>query len=302
VEMNIEDREQEQHETRNVQQIGSLPGESTPLWLKGDKNNFPLDLEHFPHSGIPPHCHQIIDIHLPALPARSNERDYHVSKYHLGLCMAVVNGVLASTMMVPLHYAPPNSTHGVGYSMSLGIAAILTVLLFWVLRFLCLSLGNFISHPSWMDDGNKCRGPNSTWQLLQQIAKDSFYKGYQQLPSFHIRVMWKAGLTSGVLYSFGNLFGIVSIQKLGNFMGYSLNQSSMIMSGEQAESYYNCDRLFFVELNCGLSLNWVLLLGRMSAPRLLGNILLQRNTGRHEHHRIFGIIMCCTFRDNFNGR
>jgi glucose uptake protein GlcU len=73
-----------------------------------------------------------------------------------------------------------------------------------------------------------------TWQLLQQMATDSFRKGHQQLPSFHFRVMWKAGLTSGVLYGLGNLFGIVSIQKLGNFMGYSLNQSSIIISGEQA--------------------------------------------------------------------
>ena len=76
-----------------------------------------------------------------------------------------------------------------------------------------------------------------TWQLLQQMATDSLCKGYLQLPSFHIRVMWKAGLTSGVLYSMANLFAIISIQKLGDFMGYSLNQSSMIISGEQA--YFN---------------------------------------------------------------
>ncbi len=239
VEITKEERAQEQHETRNVQQSASLAGESTPLWGKGDNNNVSLDLQHFPHSGIPPHCHQIIDIHLPALPATSNERAYRVSKYHLGLCMAVVNGVLASTMMVPLHYAPPNSTHGVAYSMSLGIAAVLTVLLFWILRFMYLSLGNFARHSSWLDVGNECRGPNTTWQLLQHIAKDSFCEGYQQLPSFHVSVMWKAGLTSGVMYSFGNLFGILSIQKLGNFMGYSLNQSSMIISGEQAEIIFS---------------------------------------------------------------
>jgi len=34
------------------------------------------------------------------------------------------------------------------------------------------------------------------------------------------------------LYSLGNLFGIVSIQNLGDFMGYSLNQSSVIVSGK----------------------------------------------------------------------
>ncbi|KAL3796526.1 hypothetical protein ACHAW5_004428 [Stephanodiscus triporus] len=231
----------EQHENKNTALGDSLElaGETTPLWREGDNDNVSLDLRHFPHSGVPPHCHQTIDLHLPALPETPNERVYHVTKYHLGLCMAVANGVLASTMMVPLHYAPPNSTHGMGYSMSLGIAAVLMVFLFCILRFMCLSLGNFICHSSWQNAGSDRRGPNMTLQLLQQMATESLCEGYRQLPSFHIRVMWKAGLTSGVLYSLGNLFGIVSIQKLGNFMGYSLNQSSMIISGEQPEITLN---------------------------------------------------------------
>jgi hypothetical protein len=212
--------------------------------------------------------------------------------------MAVVNGVLASTMMVPLHYAPPNSTHGMGYSLSLGIAAVLTVLLFWILRLMRLSLGNFIYHSSWPGDGNECREANMTWQLLQKIAKDSFCEGYQQLPSFHIKVMWKAGLTSGVLYSLGNLFGIISIQKLGNFMGYSLNQSSMIISGELADIiYFKCDRL-----EISVQSNLECLLGRISVFRLMGDILLQRNTRNYQYSRIFGVILPCVFRDIFNGR
>ena len=235
IEMKKKGRAQEQKETRNVEQGDSLAGETTPLLGKGDNDNVSLDLRHFPHSGMPPPCQQTMDLYLPVLSTTPNERAYHISKYHLGLFMAVVNGVLASTIMVPLHYAPPKSTHGMGYSMSLGIAAVLTVLVFWILRFMCLALGNFICHSSWGGVGSECRGPSMTWQLLQQMATDSFSEGYQKLPSFHFRVMWKAGLTSGLLYSMGNLFGIVSIQKLGMFMGYSLNQSSIIISGEQAD-------------------------------------------------------------------
>ena len=219
----------------DVEQGDSLAGETTPLLGKGDNDKVSLDLRHFPHSGMPPRCQQTIDLDLPVLSATPTERAYHISKYHLGLFMAVVNGVFASTIMVPLHYAPPKSTHGMGYSMSLGIAAVLTVILFWTLRFMCLSLGNFICNSSWGSVGSECRRPNMTWQLLQKMAMDSFREGYQQLPSFHFRVMWKAGLTSGVLYSLGNLSGIVSVQKLGMFMGYSLNQSSMIIAGEQAD-------------------------------------------------------------------
>ena len=47
------------------------------------------------------------------------------------------------------------------------------------------------------------------------------------------------------------MMGIVSIQRLGNFMGYSLNQSSMIVSGE---SYVNMGLIHHifstVNLNC----------------------------------------------------
>ena len=175
--------------------------EDTPLVEKGERysNEIILDLEHFPHSGVNPHSHQTID--LPHL--------HSTSKYHIGLFMAVVNGVLAATIMVPLHYAPPNTTEGVGYSMSFGIAAVLVVGLFWILRLCYLS-----------------------------FKSTSIQKGYKLLPSFHIRVMWRAGLTSGLLYSVGNMFGIVSINHLGNFMGYSLNQSSIIISGLWGLLYY----------------------------------------------------------------
>ena len=239
VEMKKMGRAQEQQETMNVEQGDSLAGETAPLLGKGDNDNVSLDLQCFPHSGMPPYCHQTIDLNLPVLPTAPNGRVCHLSKYHLGLCMAVVNGVLASTIMVPLHFAPPKSTHGVGYFMSFGIAAVLTVPLFWILRYMCLSLEIFICHSSWRNVGSEYRGPNMTWQLLQQMATDSLRKGYHQLPSFHIRAMWKAGLTSGVLYSMANFFAIISIQKLGNSMGYSLNQSCMIISGAHANFYFH---------------------------------------------------------------
>jgi glucose uptake protein GlcU len=236
-------RAQGHRECRIVEQGVSPAGEATPLKEKGENDNATLD---FP-AGMPPHCHQTIDLHLPSLPATPNKCVYHESRYHLGLCMAVVNGVLASLMFLPLHYAPPHSTDGLGYSTSFGIAAVFTVMFFWMLRFIFLSLGKFIGHSSWPNSGSECRGTNMTWRLLRQIITDSCCEGYRQLPPLHIRVMWKAGMTSGMLYSLGNAFGIMSIKKLGNFMGYSLNQSSMIISGEQACIIrFNCSRLISV--------------------------------------------------------
>jgi len=201
VELNTTEKRGETIRSNKNDNTTVIAAEDTPLVEKGERysNEIILDLEHFPHSGVNPHSHQTMD--LPHL--------HSTSKYHIGLFMAVVNGVLAATIMVPLHYAPPNTTQGVGYSMSFGIAAVLVVGLFWILRLSYLS-----------------------------FKSSSIQKGYKLLPSFHIRVMWRAGLTSGLLYSVGNLFGIISIQHLGNFMGYSLNQSSLIISGLWGLLYY----------------------------------------------------------------
>ena len=219
-------KKNEDKSKQTIQYNSTAVGEGTPLVTKDDiSDEVLLDLEHFPHSGVNPHSHQTIDLHLPSL--------HSTSKYHIGLCMAVVNGVLAATIMVPLHYAPPNTTQGVGYSMSFGIAAVLVVILFWILRFGLFCVENCICHTRWIDVGNEPMTLIQTTQLtLMQIPMESILRSYKQLPPFHIRVMWRPGLLSGILYSLGNLFGIVSIQKLGNFMGYSLNQSSMIISGE----------------------------------------------------------------------
>jgi len=186
--------------------------------------------EHTPLVRHSEYSQRAINFHEMALSLTFINHTYQVSKYQAGLCMAVVNGILASTIMVPLHYAPATTTSGLGYSMSFGIAAVLAVMLFWMLRFMRLASVNFYSSlMHWVDESRKLI-PSFT--MLMRIKLDSLHKGYQQLPSFHLRVMWKAGMTSGVLYSMGNLFGIISIQKLGDFMGYSLNQSSVIISGK----------------------------------------------------------------------
>eukprot|EP00986_Skeletonema_menzelii_P003265 scaffold980_cov140-Skeletonema_menzelii.AAC.4 len=178
--------------------------ETTPM-MSGD-DNVSLDLESFPHCGQPPHSHQTLHLHLPLLISK---KTIHVPKYHLGLFFAFLNGLLAATIMIPLHYAPPHSTQGIGYSMSFGVAAMIVVLFAWLLR--------------WIICAVQCRS-----------VKD----GYQSLPSFYFKDMLRPGMLAGLLYSIGNLSGIVSIQKLGNFMGYSLNQSSMIVSGLWGIIYY----------------------------------------------------------------
>merc|ERR1712150_646 len=54
---------------------------------------------------------------------------------------------------------------------------------------------------------------------------------YHSLPPMHFRVMWKPGGIAGLLWSIGNLSSMISVQKLGEGVGYSVTQASMLVSG-----------------------------------------------------------------------
>lgn len=64
---------------------------------------------------------------------------------------------------------------------------------------------------------------------LQRLR--SFTVAYHSLPGFHITRMWLAGGTSGLLWSIGNFFSILSVKYLGEAVGYSVVQAAMIFSG-----------------------------------------------------------------------
>lgn len=178
--------------------------------------------------GQPPHCRQSIIIDEPDFLFKDGKHHtINIEAYNIGILMAVVNGVLAATIMVPLHYAPSNATQGIGFSMSFGVAAVLIVIAAWILRWF-LKSWLFLMKGTYQGDA----------MSKKKVVIDSLCNGYNSLPSFHVNEMWKPGLSSGLLYSLGNLMGIVSIQRLGNFMGYSLNQSSLIVSGLWGIFYY----------------------------------------------------------------
>jgi glucose uptake protein GlcU len=56
-------------------------------------------------------------------------------------------------------------------------------------------------------------------------------QAYNALPSIHFRELWLAGLLSGGLYSLGNLCTILAVTSLGQGVGYSFVQTSMLVSG-----------------------------------------------------------------------
>ena len=120
----------------------------------------------------------------------------------LGILAAMIfTGIYGGSIMAPMKWAPEDAK-GLGYLISFGIGASVVTMTLWIIRFL------YASH-----------------------RHQSFVKGYHALPSFHLRKMWLHGGTAGLLWSIGNFFSIIAIDYLGEGVGYSLVQSSILVSG-----------------------------------------------------------------------
>mmetsp|Transcript_2347 Transcript_2347/g.3493 ORF Transcript_2347/g.3493 Transcript_2347/m.3493 type:complete len:462 (-) Transcript_2347:230-1615(-) len=126
-----------------------------------------------------------------------------LTRRQLGIVGAIVNGTWGSNSMIPMHYARKQGFYGAGYLISYSCGSMLITILLWIIRYL---------HNVYLLDGN---------------YKDAYYA----LPSFHVREMWVVGLLSGSLYSLGNFCSIITVTALGQGVGYSFTQTSMLISG-----------------------------------------------------------------------
>lgn len=105
--------------------------------------------------------------------------------------------------MIPLHFAALSGYGGPSYVISFACGAMLINVTLWALRYL--------------------------FELYR--VNGSVGKAYYALPSFHVRELWYLGGLSGLLWSMGNFASIVSVTLLGQGIGYSFTQSSMLVSG-----------------------------------------------------------------------
>jgi glucose uptake protein GlcU len=124
-----------------------------------------------------------------------------ISQRKLGMLAAVFNGVWGGSIMVPMKFAPADA-NGRGYVISFAIGASIVTLLLWILRY--------------------------SYYLSRSR---SFVKAYEALPSLHLSVLWFPGALSGTLWSIGNFFSILSVEHLGEGVGYSVVQAAMLVSG-----------------------------------------------------------------------
>jgi glucose uptake protein GlcU len=97
----------------------------------------------------------------------------------------------------------PSQASGTGYVISFAIGASIVTILLWAIRFV---------------------------YLLYQFDMN-MVRTYNALPSLHLRIMWLPGGIAGTLWSIGNIASMISVEKLGEGVGYSLTQSSMLVSG-----------------------------------------------------------------------
>jgi len=131
-----------------------------------------------------------------------------VQKRTLGILSAVFTGIYGGSIMAPMKFAPPDAK-GTHFLISFGIGAALVTLTLWIIRYLYL-----------------CQ------------RHGSMSGAYQALPSFHFRKMWLPGSACGTLWSIGNFFSIISVEFLGEGVGYSVVQASMLVSGLWGIFYY----------------------------------------------------------------
>ena len=119
--------------------------------------------------------------------------------------------------MVPMHYAPPEAS-GMGYVVSFAIGASIVTLVLWILRFGYMWYRQPVSVPMSM----------SMHTSIFMPQQRSIRRAFQDLPPFHFRVMWAPGCLAGTLWSIGNEASMVSVHNLGEGVGYSVTQASMV--------------------------------------------------------------------------
>jgi glucose uptake protein GlcU len=124
-----------------------------------------------------------------------------LTKRHRGMLAAMFCGVWGGSIMAPMKLCKSDA-QGTAYLLSFSIGASIITLALWLFRF-----------------------------LYNVAHYRSFSQAYGSLPSFHIRVMWLSGGSSGFLWSIGNFFSLISVLNLGEGVGYPLSQTSILISG-----------------------------------------------------------------------
>jgi glucose uptake protein GlcU len=131
----------------------------------------------------------------------ANLRCCKMRRRTLGLICACIDGIWGGSILVPMHFAGPK-TEGLGYVISFAIGASAVLIGMWILRIASSAV---------------------TLRSLQEAVR--------KLPPLHLRKFWLQGCSAGLLWSIGNVCSILSVEHLGEGVGYSIVQAQMLVAG-----------------------------------------------------------------------
>ena len=134
-----------------------------------------------------------------------------MTKREAGLLGAVINGAWGGLNLIPLHYAQRDyNMSGASYLISYATGSMIVCLLIWALLF--------------------------TYHYIQRNYSVS--EAIEQLPAWHVRELGIPGLLAGLFYSIGNFCSILAVAYLGQGVGFSFCQGSLLVSGLWGVFYF----------------------------------------------------------------
>lgn len=135
-----------------------------------------------------------------------------INQWESGAIYAALNGVLAGSSLVPLHYAKLEGISHFSYYFSFTLGALIVNILMWVLLF----LSTFVNAHDELSVG----------------------KTIESMPSLHFKQLWLKLAAAGLL-SNGGMFGaIMATSSLGQAVGNSLIQLKIFISGLWGICYF----------------------------------------------------------------
>jgi glucose uptake protein GlcU len=122
-----------------------------------------------------------------------------------GILCSVLNGILAGSSLIPMHFAKAHGFFGRTFILSFGSGSLVANMVMWVIYFL------HIHH----------NGSKGT----------TLRASYAMMPSLYLKELWFRGLMAGILLAIGMFSSILSISFLGQGVGNSLVQTKILISG-----------------------------------------------------------------------
>ena len=161
-----------------------------------------------------------LDLDMDSPPGYEHSKSQYemIRRRRRGMAAAIFNGVWGGSIMVPMHYAPLEAS-GMGYVVSFAIGASIVTLVLWILRF---------GYMWYRQPVSVSMSTSTSMHTSISMPQRSIRRAFRDLPPFHFRVMWAPGCLAGTLWSIGNVASMISVHNLGEGVGYSVTQASMV--------------------------------------------------------------------------